>query len=467
MSRTIKSVAISTFAALGALLPLAAAHGGTVDFEPYLTLGEVYTDNLFLAPPDEDYRDGFITEIEPGFKLGYQAPRLNAKVDYSLQGLIYARNSDMNHAYSQLNANGTLEAVRKWLFIDARTIYDHQVLNPEKVGGRRNIFGGGNRVGVSATTISPYLRHDFGSVGIATLRYAYGRAFYSKNVPDTTSNTVSFLLARQPKYGALTYDLFYLDQRLETENGRHLSFKRARVGLQDHLTARTALLLNVGKENKFKRDGTIDELGATYWSVGANYKTKKDTLRVLYGHRFFGASYQLKWHHDGFDFHTDVSYQEEPTNYNRLILGREPTTALTSTLPYARLPSLRNRRVFIMKRAAAGLAFDMSRSQIRIRLHDEHRNYVRLDKTDHVVGGKLAWEFALNLHDSITPSYSYRRYEFRDGQINYYFRSQIEYKSRISRSLTMHVALRNERRDSMRGRSYRANTVIFEVTKHF
>lgn len=440
---------------------------GVLGFRPYLTLGEIYTDNLFLAPPGTPREDAFITEIEPGFRLNYTAPRLQGNIDYSLQGLLYPGHSDMNHAYNRLNADGTLEAVRDWLYIDGRTIYGHQVVDPEKTGGRSNLFGGGNRASYSATTLSPYLMHDFGSVGVATLRYAYGHASYSQDIPATDSNTWSFLLARQPQYGPLTYELFYVDQELNQHRGEDLSFKRARVGLQYHVSTRTALLADAGKENNFRPDGTIDELGATFWDVGASVNTEEDTFKALFGHRFFGTSYDFEWHHDGADFHTDMSYREEPTNYNRLLLGRQPTTLVTAPLPYAKLPSLRNRRLFILKRAAVGMAFDLSDSQIRVRLYDEHRDYIQLDETDHVLGGRFEWQFALGIRDALVPAYSYRRYEFRDGQIDYYYRSEIQWRHQLSRSLRLRLALRNERRNSQLGKSYRVNTAVLELTKYF
>ncbi|HET7586553.1 MAG TPA: TIGR03016 family PEP-CTERM system-associated outer membrane protein [Gammaproteobacteria bacterium] len=453
---------------LGSAWPLSHARAGVLNLDPFVTVGEFYTDNLLLAPPGEPREDDFITEIEPGLRLDYAAPRLTANVDYRLQGLVYADHSDMNHAYSQLNANATLEAIEDWFFINGRTIYDHQVIDPERTGGRNNLFGGTNRTGLSATTISPYLQHDFGSVGVATLRYGYGRVYYSSDIPDITSNTYSFLLARQPQYGDLTYDLFYLDQEINPDRGRDLSFKQARLGLQYHVSARTALVANVGKENQFLPNGAIDELGSTFWNAGVRWQAEKDRLEILYGHRFFGASYQFSWHHDGADIHTDVSYLEEPTNYNRLLLGRQPTTAIESPyFSYAELPSLRNRRVFVLKRAALNVAFDLSDSQIRVRLYDEHRNYVELAENDHVQGGRIAWEFAMGTRDSLVPSYSYRRYEFRDGQINYYYRSQIAWSHKLGRTLSMRVAARNEKRNTIRGQGYRVNTILLEVTKHF
>ncbi|HET8551479.1 MAG TPA: TIGR03016 family PEP-CTERM system-associated outer membrane protein [Gammaproteobacteria bacterium] len=450
---------------VGVALPTADAVAGVLKLTPSLTLGEIYTDNLLLVPSNKT--DAFVTEIEPGLNLDYEAPRLRGKIDYHLQGLVYAGHSDMNHVYNQLDANATIELLEDTLFMDGTTIYDHQVINPEKVGGRENLFGGNNRTGISATTLSPYLMHDFGAFGIATLRYAYGRDIYTSDIPNVTSNTLSFDLARQPTYGNLTYNLHYLHQRLNPDQGRDLSFEQAGLGLQYYLSAHTSLLANVGKENDFKPNGTIDRLGSNYWNVGVRWASIQNEFKILYGHRFFGKSYEFDWHHEGPDYHTDLQYREEPTDYNRLLLSRTPSTLIETQLPTDILPSLRNREIFLLKRASLVAGWDLANSKIQLNLYDERRNYIRLDQRDRVEGGRLLWNFAIDRANSIVPSYGYQRYRFRDGDINYYYRSQISWQHAINASLDFDVALRNERRNATRGVSYRVNIVMFEVTKLF
>lgn len=465
-SRCRRAVAL----ALGLSLPVMAAQGGVLKITPRLTVGEIYTDNLFLSPPGSPEKDDdFITEIRPGFKLNYVAPRLVGNIDYNLQGLIYADHGGQNHVYNQLDANATLAAVPDLLYIDGKTIYDQQIVNPEEPAGTSNIFGvNGNRTNVSATTLSPYLMHDFGSVGIATLRYAYGRAIYSGGrIPDTTSNSVIFSLVRQPQYGDLTYNISYLDQQLNPDTGRNVSFKQAQLGLQYQVTGHLQLVGNVGKENNFLPNGTIDELGATFWSAGFRLAYPLNDFTVLFGHRFFGRSYNLEWHHEAADFTTDVSYQETPTDYNRLLLSRNPRGLVNSPLPEVVLPSLLNRRIFIQKRVAAAATYHFSYSELSLRLYDERREFVTLSSNSRVQGGNIDWRFNISLRDSFTPSFSYRRYRFRDGQINYTTRAQLDWTHDLSRDMTLDVAVRSEHRNANRGRNFRVNTAIVELTKLF
>lgn len=455
-------------AAMAAALPV-AAHAGDLQITPRITVGEIYTDNLFLSPPgSSDKADDFITEIEPGFNLKYQAPQLIGNIDYQLQGLLYANHGGQNDVYNELNANATLAVVPDLFYVDGMTMYDQQVINPERPAGRSNLFGGMNRTNVSSSTISPYFKHDFGSIGIATLRYAYGRAIYTEsNIPNASSNTLSFLLARQPQYGDLTYDLSYSHQRIDRDFGRDFSFEQARLGLQYQVSGFTQLLVNVGKENDYHPDGSFDRLGATFWSAGFRVKSQINEFKALVGHRFFGRSWELEWQHNGADFHTDLSYEEQPTDFNRLLLSRGSQALINSPLPEVQLPSLREQRIFVLKRAAASVRYDMARSQIQLRLYDERRDFINLANNERVQGGGIDWNFQLGLRDSFIPTFDYERYEFTDGRINHTTRSQVDWRHRLSQSMTLDLALRHERRDSNGAGDYRVNTILAELTKLF
>lgn len=459
----------SVAAAVGLALPM-LSHAGELAITPQITVGEIYTDNLFLSPPGSpDKDDEFITEIQPGFKLNYVAPQLTGNIDYNLQGLIYAEHSGENHVYNQLDANATLAAVPNFFYIDGTTIYDQQIINPEEPAGSSNIFGvNNNRTNVSATTLSPYLMHDFGPVGIATLRYAYGRTMYSgRNIPDANSNTVLFSLARQPQYGDLTYNISYLHQRLDPDRGRDVSFEQAQLGLQYQVGGHTQLLANVGKENTFRRDGTVDELGSTFWSAGFRLAYPLNDFKVLVGHRFYGRSYDLEWRHEAARATTHLEYTETPTDFNRMLLNRSRRGLVNSQLPEAVLPSLLDRHIFILKRVAATATYHFSRSDLTVNLYDERREYVTLTRHARAQGGHIDWRFNLGLRDAFTPSFGYRRYRFRDGQTNYTTRGQLDWTHNLSRSMTMDVAVRTERRNANEGREFRVNTALVELTKLF
>ena len=72
-----------------------------VEFGAGIELAEIYTSNLFLDP-DDSAQSEFITEIRPFIGLSHDGERIEYDIDYSLQMLIYAGDSDLNGAYSEL-----------------------------------------------------------------------------------------------------------------------------------------------------------------------------------------------------------------------------------------------------------------------------------------------------------------------------------------------------------------------------
>ena len=75
---------------LGALCPLPAR--AAFQIEPRLQLREEFTDNLFLDDRDEE--SDFITTIDPGVVLSYQARLLELDLDYSLHFLKYLHHDE-------------------------------------------------------------------------------------------------------------------------------------------------------------------------------------------------------------------------------------------------------------------------------------------------------------------------------------------------------------------------------------
>ncbi|BCR05287.1 hypothetical protein DESUT3_23560 [Desulfuromonas versatilis] len=63
-----------------------------VDFKPYVSLREEYTDNLFLDPADES--SDYITTVLPGLGLLFDSNYLNLDLDYGLKFQFYERNTE-------------------------------------------------------------------------------------------------------------------------------------------------------------------------------------------------------------------------------------------------------------------------------------------------------------------------------------------------------------------------------------
>ena len=85
---------------------------------PRLSVGTTYSDNIRLMPTNQMEGD-IILQVDPGISMRKQGSRLNMRLDYTAQGLLYTNNSDANKINNNLLAFGTAELYEKHLFLDA------------------------------------------------------------------------------------------------------------------------------------------------------------------------------------------------------------------------------------------------------------------------------------------------------------------------------------------------------------
>ena len=75
---------------------------------PRVSVGATYSDNIKLAPANAA-EDDLVLEVEPGVSVRKQGGRLDLRLDYTLQGLLYANHGDANTVNHQLQTFGSAE----------------------------------------------------------------------------------------------------------------------------------------------------------------------------------------------------------------------------------------------------------------------------------------------------------------------------------------------------------------------
>lgn len=446
-----------------------------------VTLGELYTDNLMLAPSGKPKQTGWITEIQPFIKAAYSGPRFSGVFDYTLTGYLYKGQSRHNQLAQNLDTHGTLTLLPQHFFLDGSALYGREVINNELPAGSGAFFLDNNRANVARATLSPYWIQDLGNVGTATLRYSYGRVLYNtKGIPaqsndsligtsDITSNALQFNLV-SPKYEAWNWNFGYTDQRIEFDSGRDSRFTIARLGAAVQVRDDTSLLADVGRENKFLADGTVDRLGASFWDAGVEWSNTLNDFKVLVGHRFYGRSYQLSWTRTAALLTTTASYVEQPTDLNQQLLGQGTEAIPSLGLPV--IPSLREQRVYLMKRATASAAYEMPKGILKVTLYDERRTYFLLNNgRERVANADIAWLFNIGLLTTLTPTYGWQRYRYQDGQTNYSQYAQLDLVHQLDPKDFASLRLRRDSRHvhtaSPGAHGYRANVIFLQFTHLF
>lgn len=447
-----------------------------------VTLGELYTDNLRLAASGKPKQTGWITEIQPFFKGAWNSPRFFGVLDYTMTGYLYAGQSRSNQLAHDLRASGTFVILPQHVFLDGTALYGREVINNELPAGSGTFFLNNNLANVARGTLSPYWIQDFDNVGTMTLRYTLGRVIYNQHgvpgrnggllneIPDNTSNAFQFSLV-SPEYQTWGWNLGYSDQRFTPDYGQSTEYAVAKAGATWQVSNDTKLLADVGKENRFLPDGTSRKLGAVFWDAGFGWSDIRNDLKLLVGHRFYGRSYQFSWVRTAALLTTTISYVEQPTDLNQQLLEQKPGTITVPGDVYY-LPSLRNLRTYLMKRAAASASYSMPRGSLRVTLYDERRIYFLLDNRDErVANANIDWLFDIGAYTTLTTTLGWQRYKFRDGQINHNHYAELTAVHQVSPNNFGSVRLRSESRSVQSGapgaHGYRANVLFVQWTHLF
>ena len=138
---------------------------------PRISASETYSDNAVAsaAGPKAD----FITQLSPGIRIQGQTGRLRASVDYSLSNFSYARGSQASRNTNALNATGTLEAIEKWLYIDASGVITQQTISAFGVQTANAAATPGNSTEASSFRVSPYVRGLVPGFANYEIRYSH------------------------------------------------------------------------------------------------------------------------------------------------------------------------------------------------------------------------------------------------------------------------------------------------------
>lgn len=310
------------------LCPAGLVQASGWNFTPYITLGEIYTDNVTLAP-DGAEQDDFVTFLNPGFSLRRDKGRVKANVAYQMQNLFYASNSDFNDTFHRLDALGEAEVLRDHFYIDAASSVSQQVINAQQAAAISNHSVTDNRSDVITASVSPYVRQKFGSSTQALARYRYGIVNYNDDdvegfTSDANVNSGLVALGSPPEGKRLSWLGAYNYQRVNYDSFDTAdTFQQAGVRL-DYQLARAIGLVALGgyEDDKFERETTGLEPRGTFWEAGLRLDPgPRDLLEARYGERFFGNTYFFSWAHTGRRFATQIAYSEDVTTLAQSLLG--------------------------------------------------------------------------------------------------------------------------------------------------
>lgn len=450
-----------------------AAVAGDWKWSPRLSLTERYSDNVGLRPKGLEYSD-WITEVSPGIAVRREGRKLKVDVDYSLQGYLYANDPDRSRARSFLNGQAQAELLQNWFYLDASARASQQLV--DYVGG----YGLGDAVGIQNTrqtygySLSPYLKHRFGSD--ATVELRVGRDEYrstgDSGFSDSSSNRYRFSAVSGNNFFPLSWSLSY-DRRetnyqslTDTDSEQASAYGRLQIRREFGLIGQAGMQKGnfPGATNSI-RDFSYYGIGV-YFSPGRRFfgelaynlsdqgnfvsgsvtlqPTLRTTLNASSTVKNFGRSYALSANHRTRKTSWGLVYQESLSRYDQLDYENVFDAWLCGDLLIAPIPvdsdvpsgctKLNNAalaelfgtlafkpvtldKTYLSKGLTGTFSYQLRRANVRLSLFDTRREYQEtgvVGREDRRIGLQAALSVRPGERTTITLSSGLSRLEVDD-----------------------------------------------------
>lgn len=288
---------------------------------PSLRLRESYSDNVNLAP-GKQARGQFSSEAAPGIVLTGGSQRLDLRLDYSLQKIVYSHDADRLN--QQLDASAHAELARDWLYFDLREGISQQ--NVSAFGPQFNdtVLRNPNSSTVRTRSVSPYLRHLIRGLASVELRYA-AESMRGAGQLEVRSDASSLDLAGD-NVGQMWGWGLHLDRKHIADAAlAPVTMDDAALTLTDTLNSRFALVTTAGYEKNDYQTNRGEPQGR-YWSVGGRWTpSPRTSVSASRGRRYFGKTYRLDAEYRLRQTYWTLSYDENVTTTQAQFLSLPPS----------------------------------------------------------------------------------------------------------------------------------------------
>ena len=470
-------------AAPGALLvalalPSTALVAGTWDVVPRVSINQIYSDNINLAPKgDEDSE--WVTRLDAGVGLLREGPRTRARIGYNLVGLAYWEDSDENDVFHQLDANGRAIFVPERLFVEAAASYDQRLRTRDgRTGDLVNL--GVDRTDVFRFQVTPVYVQQFEDWATGELRYTYDRVDYAEpDARDTDSerNRVLARLDSGPVFSTFGWSFSFDWSETDFDDGSSVTFQTAEALGRWNVTERFSLFGAVGDErNTFEQDPRRARPDDTFWRAGGTFEPASRTLvEGFFGERFFGTTYGGALRHRIRDGNLFADYNEELRTANEINVApiRDADGELIfdgeTGRPIFELPDVRS-GVFLSKRLSAGLTLRRPKTRIGLRAYDESREYEVTDRSERAKGviGDISWRVQPRTEIFLFARFEETTFEDQRDRKDKLLTSRIGVSRDLGQNMAATLEYGYRERDSTESfRDYTENRLTATLTKTF
>lgn len=415
--------------------PMAVAE---IEVTPRLQLRQSWTDTANLDAIGGADGD-FVTTISPGVNISGATERVQAFIDYTLNGLVFWGNSGQSDIRHDLNGAVNTEVVRNRFFVDLRASVNQQFQDFGNAFSPVAENFTDNRFTVQNYSVTPRWREDIGNFAVAETSYTFNlnklqndgeQTFANPGaaLADSTGHRVNFNLRNGPKFNRFTWNWNTSYQQINRElNNFDFEAFESIADLSYSLNRKVALLASIGYEDI--RDDTL--LGAqtgVVWDVGARFQPGPRTdIEARVGRRFNDWVYSGLFSYQFNDTDTvSANYSEDLTvgprfglsNFaNNTILDNRGVPIPTLTDPALGPGAFFSDAAFRQKRANLTLSRNLRKTTIRGTGFWEKQLFeTGLGRQTVAYGGSVEGQYRLDQAQTVSASLLYRHNNF--GNIN-------------------------------------------------
>lgn len=145
------SLLYGTFSVL--MLGTVQAQGADFSVKPSLAISEEYTDNVFER--NQNKKSDYITRVQPGLALKYNAPLWDWDLGYGFDYRYYARGSRKDDTTHNINARGLVKIIDEVLFLELSDVYRRVSLDVTRDNTSESLYS--NQSDQNVGSVSPYI----------------------------------------------------------------------------------------------------------------------------------------------------------------------------------------------------------------------------------------------------------------------------------------------------------------------
>jgi hypothetical protein len=462
---------VTSLAAVACLLPIA---GFALDVGSNVSVGVLFTDNVRLE--SQSNTSDTILEVIPSLRVTHDTGRLDADLNYRLEGYYYerTRESQLTHWLSSRNQYA-LDIDH--FFLDFGASYVQALLDPSFGVPVQSPYLSRNLIDRAEFYVGPSFRYrvrDFANVSAN-----YRRNWVKYENPDTgvpvsiyqtdqINETGSFSIGNTARGRGYSWALLASANRTEyADLDVPWEYRQVSVELGRWMRESTRLFALAGKESDWNSPGD-PSLQDFFWEVGftSSSSAERFSVTLAFGDRTYGASKRAAVSGTFDKVQTTLSYNETPTTE-----GRQFNQGFSDVNDdYLTYPGRTER--YISKRLQWRTGVDLGRTNVDVYFFDETRtDRYRIDGTrlgdenQEGVSLSASYDLGSRTQAAIDLYRAYRDYELSGERTfsSYSIRVTRNLGSRTQASLVYQSRTEESADDASYG--YRANLIALRLTR--